>query len=183
MRAARRPTAAVTAALALALLGAGLAAGLRDASGESTAPGPVTLTLDRPAPDLVGSTLDGSRFDLTDYRGSVVVINVWASWCAPCRTELPLLAGAARTWSADGVVVVGLNVRDSAEAAQALLDEAEATNLITVADPTGAVAVSWGVRGVPETFVIDRSGRLRLWAQGIIDAVWLRERLGPMVQP
>src|SRR5690606_11641594 len=104
MRAARRSTVAVTAALTLALLGAGLASGLRDASGESSAPGPVTLTLDRPAPDLVGSTLNGSRFDLSDYRGSIVVINAWASWCAPCRTELPLLAGAARTWSADGVV-------------------------------------------------------------------------------
>lgn len=183
MSAARRPTAVLLAALAFVLLGAGLAAGLRDESAESSEPGPATVTLDRPAPDLVGSALDGSRFDLTDYRCSIVVINVWASWCAPCRTELPLLAEAARTWSADGVVVVGLNVRDSAEAAQVLLDEAEATNLITVADPTGALAVSWGVRGVPETFVVDRAGRLRLWAQGVVDAAWLRERLGPMVQP
>lgn len=94
------------------------------------------------AADLVGSALDGSHFDLTSYHGSIVVINVWASWCSPCRAELPLLAGAERTWSADGVVVVGLNLRDSAEAAQALLNEAEATNLITVADPTGEMAVS-----------------------------------------
>lgn len=183
MRPARRPVVAVIAAVALALLGAGLAAGLRNESSESSAPGPATVVLDQPAPVLVGSALDGSHFDLADYHGSIVVINAWASWCAPCRTELPLLAEAARIWSAEGVVVVGLNVRDTAEAARALLDEAGATNLITVADPTGEVAVSWGVRGVPETFVVDREGRLRLWAQGVIDAAWLRERVGPMVQP
>ena len=61
-------------------------------------------------------------------------------------------------------------------------DEAGATSVTTISDPTGELAVSWGVRGVPETFVIDRAGRLRLWAQGVIDAAWLRERVEPMVQ-
>jgi cytochrome c biogenesis protein CcmG/thiol:disulfide interchange protein DsbE len=145
--------------------------------------GPATLVLDQPAPALVGSALDGSRFDLAEQRGSVVVINVWASWCAPCRTELALLAEAARSWSTDGVVVVGLDVRDTPEAAREVLERAGATSLITVSDPSGETAVSWGVSGVPETFVVDRAGRLRLWAQGIIDEAWLQERVGPVVHP
>jgi len=178
----RRPGFAVLAAATLALIGVGLGTALRGEP-ESVDPGPATVVLDQPAPDLVGSALDGSPFDLAEYRGSIVVINVWASWCAPCRTELPLLAEAARAWSSAGVVVVGVNVRDTPEAARELLAQAQATDLITVTDPTGEVAVSWGVRGVPETFVVDRGGRLRLWAQGVIDAMWLRDRIEPMVQP
>jgi cytochrome c biogenesis protein CcmG/thiol:disulfide interchange protein DsbE len=180
--AARRIAMATAAAAALALTAAGLGAALRG-SPEPAYTGAPTQVLDQPAPDLVGTALDGSRFDLADHRGEIVVVNVWASWCAPCRTELPLLAETARSWSAAGVTVVGLNVRDTPEAAQELLSEAEATSLTTISDPTGELAVSWGVRGVPETFVIDREGRLRLWAQGVVDAAWLRERVGPLVEP
>jgi cytochrome c biogenesis protein CcmG, thiol:disulfide interchange protein DsbE len=183
VKAKHRPAIAAGAILALTLLGVGLASGLRHEPAPSPAPGPDTLVLDQPAAELVGSALDGSHFDLAEHRGSIVVINVWASWCAPCRTELALLAEIARSWSADGLVVVGLDVRDTPEAAKKVLELAGATNLITVSDPSGEAAVAWGVRGVPETFVVDRSGRLRLWAQGIIDAAWLQERVGPLVHP
>ncbi|MEV1289496.1 TlpA disulfide reductase family protein [Micromonospora sp. NPDC049679] len=149
-----------------------------DAVGE-----PVTVASGTTAPALTGRTLAGADFDLTALRGQIVLVNVFASWCEPCRTELPLLVDAERRWSGRGLRVVGLDVRDGPDAARALLDETGAGTLTVVADPRGDTAVSWGVRGVPESFLVDRDGRVRQRAQGAITAAWLERWLPPLLAP
>lgn len=135
----------------------------------------------RPAPALSGATLDGGRFALADVRGQVVLVNVFASWCGPCRDELPLLVDAERTWSTRGLRLVGLNIRDGTDAVRALLDDTGATGLTVVPDPDGTRAVEWGVRGVPETFVVGRDGRLVDRRQGVVTRQWLEQRITPLL--
>lgn len=174
---------AVLAAAAVTALGVTLASGIGRASGDPApaVTGPVTQARSGPAPALSGRTLAGASLDLAALRGKVVLVNVWASWCDPCREELPVLAGAQRRWSADGLEVVGIDIRDNAESARGLLNDLGVRELRSVADPQGTVAVAWGARGVPETFVVDRSGQVRWWAQGAVDAAWLEQRIPPLL--
>jgi cytochrome c biogenesis protein CcmG, thiol:disulfide interchange protein DsbE len=182
-RARRRILALAVSLLAVAGLGAILAAGVRSAAGTAGATTGALQTQARhdPAPPLRGTTVDGAVFDLAALHGHVVLVNVWASWCAPCRQELPALAAAQRTWSAQGFTVVGIDMRDNRESARHLLAEVGATGLTSVADPQGTAAVAWGARGVPESFLVDRAGVVRWWAQGAIDAAWLQQRVPALV--
>jgi len=169
--------------LCVSTLGLTMAVGLhRSPAGPAdTGDGPVTRTPGTPAPGLAGRTLDGDDFDLVALRGRVVLVNVFASWCAPCRAELPLLVEAERRWSEQGLHLVGLAVRDSDEATRRLLREAGADGLAVLADPTGETAVDWGARGVPETFAVDPTGRVAHWAQGRITRQWLEQRVAPLL--
>lgn len=169
----------VLAAVVVIAVGAVLAGGL-GSHGSQDAPGvsmPVTRELAEPVPAVTGTTLHGEPFDIGELHGRFVVVNVLASWCAPCRRELPILAGAARRYADHDVAIIGLAMRDKADAALALLRDTGAEDLTVVADPDGTRAISLGVRGVPETFVIDGSGMLRLHAFGPISAEWLDRQL------
>ncbi|MFC0005565.1 TlpA family protein disulfide reductase [Micromonospora siamensis] len=169
-----RPVPTVVLLLA-AGLGAALAVGHRSGAGE---------TARRPAaaPALAGTTLAGERFDLSAARGHVVVVNVFASWCGPCRDELPLLVETGRQWSPRGLRVVALNLRDGPDAVRALLEQTHADDLTVLPDPDGTRAVEWGVRGVPETFLVDRDGRIVAHQSGVVTRQWLRERLSPLLE-
>ncbi|GGM58390.1 cytochrome C-type biogenesis protein [Micromonospora sonchi] len=133
------------------------------------------------APALAGTTLDGTWFDLAAVRGQVVLVNVFASWCGPCRDELPLLAETALRWSPQGLRVVGLNLRDGPEAVRTLLKQTQAEQLTVLPDPDGTRAVDWGVRGVPETFVVDRDGRIVAYQPGVVTRQWLQDQLSPLL--
>jgi cytochrome c biogenesis protein CcmG/thiol:disulfide interchange protein DsbE len=173
-----RPTSAMLLAVTAAvgtLVALGL--GAPDSSTDADT-GPSTPAL---APALSGTTLDGGRFDLAAARGQVVLVNVFASWCGPCRDELPLLLDYERRWSPHGLRLVGLNVRDGTEAVRALLDETRATGLTVLPDPDGTRSVEWGVRGVPETFVVDRDGRIVERQRGVVTQAWLQQRVAPLV--
>ncbi|WP_416904350.1 TlpA family protein disulfide reductase [Micromonospora echinospora] len=135
------------------------------------------------APALAGPTLTGEPFDLAAVRGDVVLVNVFASWCGPCRDELPLLAEIARDWSPRGLQVVGLNLRDGPDAVRALLRETRADALTVLPDPDGVRAVEWGVRGVPETFLVDRDGRIVAHRNGVLTRQWLQARVSPLLAP
>jgi cytochrome c biogenesis protein CcmG, thiol:disulfide interchange protein DsbE len=148
---------------------------------DSAAAGPVSQIRDDPAPPLAGRTTAGTDIDLSALRGQIVLVNVWASWCAPCRQELPLLAEAARAWAGQGVRLIGLDVRDDENQARELLTAVGAAGLTVIPDPDGSTAVSWGVRGVPETFVVDRAGRIRARAQGAVTADWLGQQVNRLV--
>ena len=166
---------AVLVVLALAVpLVSGLA---RGEGGAETAP-----LLHRAAPPLAGPTLDGGHVDLADLRGSVVLVNVWASWCAPCREEMPLLAEAARAWGPAGLRVVGIDVNDRPESAAAFLDEIGGVPFPSVADPDGRLAVAWGTIGVPETYVVDRDGVVVAKAVGALQPDWLAEHVHPLLE-
>lgn len=135
-----------------------------------------------PAPALAGTTLDGDRLDLAELRGSVVVVNVWASWCGPCRDELPVLVAAAERWSEDGLHVVGIDTRDRDSAARELLRAAGAEGMPSVTDPDGRLALSWGALGVPETFVVGRDGVVQARLVGPVSEGWLEGHVLPLLE-
>ena len=114
----------------------------------------------KPAPALVGTTLDGAAFDLAAHKGSPVLVNFWASWCGPCREEFPLLEDAATRHADEGLVVVGALYKDDADPARTFVAEQGAT-WPTVADPERAIGAAWKVLGPPQTFFIDREGIIR----------------------
>ncbi|MGI5149359.1 TlpA family protein disulfide reductase [Plantactinospora sp. CA-294935] len=159
------------------VLGAVGLAGTRG-GGPAVAPGGAGAV----APSLAGRTLAGAPFDLAGLRGQVVLVNVFASWCGPCQDELPLLIDAGRRWSGRDLRMVGLAVRDSEVAIRALLDRTGARDLPVLPDPAGVTAVDWGIRGVPETFLLDRSGRIADRMTGPVTTRWLDERLTPLLE-
>ncbi|WP_341252341.1 TlpA family protein disulfide reductase [Euzebya pacifica] len=140
-----------------------------------------TVLMDRPAPPLSGPTLDGGTVYIADYTGQVVVVNVWASWCVPCRREHPLLVRAADVLEPFGVQFMGINTQDSEDDARAFLEEMGAFGYPSVLDPDGRWAVEWGTFGVPETFVIDADGRIRAKRIGELTEGWIVEAVGPLV--
>ena len=141
-----------------------------------------TVLMDRPAPPLQGPTLEGGTFDLDDHEGQVVVVNVWASWCAPCRREHPLLQDAARMLMPLGVTFIGINTQDRPQDAQTFVDELGPLPYPSVLDPDGRLAVDWGTFGVPETFVLDADGRIRAKLFGELTEGWIVEAVGPLLE-
>lgn len=130
-----------------------------------------------PLPNVTGKTLDGARLDLADLRGNVVVLNVWGSWCAPCREESPDLVQVASETQDRAVRFVGIDVRDNPAAAKAY----ERTFGITYPsfdDQDGTILAQFSgiipVSAVPSTAVIDKQGVVRARVVGIIDATTLR---------
>lgn len=137
--------------------------------------------LDRPAPPIDLPLLDDSkrRFDLNKLRGQVWLLNVWASWCAPCREELPALRVLT---GRDNVPLYGLNYKDEAVQARTLLQQVGNPYLGSAVDTNGRVGMDYGVQGVPETFVIDAAGRIRYRHVGPVTAAIWRDKLMPVVE-
>ena len=112
----------------------------------------------QPAPDFTLPVLDSDEeLTLSDYRGTPVVLNVWASWCPPCRIELPLLERGSNEYAASGVRFIGLDIQDTEAAALSTVRRFGLT-YPNVRDARGLSAVDWGVVGLPVTFFIDRDG-------------------------
>jgi len=115
------------------------------------------------APELTGSTLDGDTFRLSDHRGQVVLLNVWASWCAPCRAEAPTLAALSKKYADAGVQFVGLDTRDSDVSARAF-DEKYGIDYPSVIDRDGQLqllfADSLPPQAIPSTLVVDADGKV-----------------------
>jgi cytochrome c biogenesis protein CcmG/thiol:disulfide interchange protein DsbE len=133
------------------------------------------------APALAGETLDGARFDLTAWRGQVVLVNVWGSWCYPCRQEQPLLAAAYTSLHPRGLRMVGIDVRDRPADARAFLAQYGQAGWPSVADPDGEHAVDWGTFALPETYLIGRSGRVLAKSVGPVTAAWLDREVVPLL--
>ena len=113
----------------------------------------------RQAPDLDLRLLDGGVVRLLDYRGRVVFLNFWASWCPPCRAEARLLEETWRQVKERGIVFLGVNIQDTDEGARRFIEEFGIT-YPNGRDPQSRIAIDYGVYGIPETFFIDREGRI-----------------------
>ncbi|HEY7464381.1 MAG TPA: TlpA disulfide reductase family protein [Candidatus Limnocylindria bacterium] len=129
------------------------------------------------APDFALADLDGNPVRLSDLRGKAVIVNFWASWCAPCVEEFPLLQEAADRHGPQEVAVVGIVFRDSSEAARGFMTRFDA-RWPAAMDPGEAVAQEFGIYGPPETFFIDRQGVVRGRQIGQLTATDLERQLG-----
>ena len=114
-----------------------------------------------------------------DLQGEVSIVNVWASWCVPCRVEMPLLVELA----AQGTVPIhGINYKDAPDAALAFLNETGDPYSRIGADRSGRASIDWGVYGVPETFIVDGDGTVVYKQIGPITEAALRETILPLVE-
>ena len=111
------------------------------------------------APSFVLTLFDGRTIKLEDLRGKVVFLNFWASWCVPCRAEAKALEETWKKYKDRGVIFLGIDIQDTEKDARAFIQEFEITYM-NGRDDTGKIAIDYGVWGIPETFFIDRQGRI-----------------------
>jgi cytochrome c biogenesis protein CcmG, thiol:disulfide interchange protein DsbE len=133
-----------------------------------------------PATDALPKLGGGGEASLADYKGKVVLVNVWASWCEPCRDELPLIQKAHKTLSARGGTVLGIDVKENSGAALKAVDEFGLT-FPNLRDRDGSFVRKWGQTGYPENFVIDRQGRVAAVRRFPVTQKWLDETLPPLL--
>ena len=115
---------------------------------------------DRETPALEVTTLDGSPLTLAELRGKVVIVNFWATWCGPCKLEMPALQAAHERYDSNEVAVIGLSVDSGPNGVRAFLEERGITYPVGMATWEHRRAFG-GIRGIPTTFVVDRSGTVR----------------------
>jgi cytochrome c biogenesis protein CcmG/thiol:disulfide interchange protein DsbE len=112
------------------------------------------------APAFTLDRLDrGGELSIADLEGKAVVVNFWASWCVPCRDEAPVLEQTYKRYRGQGLVVLGIDVNDFREDARRFMRKYGLTYPM-VYDGKGSTVGKWGVRGFPETFFVDRTGKL-----------------------
>jgi len=121
-----------------------------------------------PAPDFVLTDLNGQTLQLSDLQGKVVLLNFWATWCAPCEAEMPTLEDRYKTFSGNGFQVLGVNADDEKiETIQGFLERVPVSFPILL-DPGLTVSDLYRVRGLPTTYLIDREGVVRAVQAGYL---------------
>lgn len=131
------------------------------------------------APDFELETLAGETVSLSDYRGQRVMLNFWASWCAPCRLEMPDMQ---KFYEADDVVILGVNLtqtKSEADNVQDFVDEFGLTFPILL-DVESAVAMLYSIQPIPTTYMIDSNGRIQDKSFGPMNYEMMVEKLGAM---
>jgi peroxiredoxin len=147
--------------LVAALFGASIAAA-------QSAPGARNL-LNKPAPDFTRTDLSGRALRLDALRGKVVLLNFWATWCAPCQLEMPVFSAWQREYGSQGLAVVGVSMDDDAATARRVVERLKVDYPVTMGDARLGMRYG-GVLGLPLTFLIDRDGVVRERFQGVTDA-------------
>ena len=139
-------------------------------------------TVGAAAPDFTTRTLDGATVRLSQYRGKPVLLNFWATWCAPCQAEMPLIQRAADIYHAQGLTVLAVNFQQTdASAMKAFLRKVDA-RFPAVYDPAGQIAGEYGVNvGLPVSVFIDRSGRVSFIQLGQMSDSILEQQLHAIV--
>jgi thiol-disulfide isomerase/thioredoxin len=146
-------------------------------SGGSAPTVPAVEDISEPMPALVGQVLTGGTLSPNDYAGRVTVVNFWATTCAPCVREMPLLSSFHD--GPDGAFVVGVNYREGAAIAREFARELDVA-YPSVRDADGSLAYRFGVPFLPTTFVIDGAGQMRFKVVGEIDAETLERLVGDL---
>ncbi len=144
--------------------------------------GSAKISVGEAVPDRVLPSLAGpGRGSIAEYRGDWVLVNLWASWCGPCREEAPVLQRFYRRNRGDGTTVLGINVQDNEADALAFVRESRTgyPQLRSVGDERSE---AFGSTGVPENFLVDPRGRLALIWRGVVDEKILDERVVPLIE-
>lgn len=140
-----------------------------------------SVLIDKPVPTFALPPLPGQSAGLSsdDLKGDVQLVNVFASWCVPCKLEHPIITRLARE---QGVTVRGINYKDQPENALNWLARNGNPYATIGADTDGRAAIDWGVYGVPETFLIDRQGRIRFKQAGPLTPEIVEKQILPLVK-
>jgi cytochrome c biogenesis protein CcmG/thiol:disulfide interchange protein DsbE len=144
--------------------------------------GETTLAVGDPVPDRVLPVLGGpGQGSIADYRGHWVLVNLWASWCGPCRQEAPELNSFAHRYRGRNVRVLGIDVQDNSDDAIAFMRENRIRypQLRSVGDERSS---AFGSTGVPENFLVDPRGNLALIRRGPVDQSFLDENVVPIIE-
>ncbi len=143
--------------------------------------GGAEIAVGDPVPDRELPRLgDEGTGSIADYRGRWVLVNLWASWCPPCREEAPALERFQRRYRDAGVTVLGIDVQDNTDDALAFLREYP-TSYPQLRSTGDERSEAFGSTGVPENFLVDPSGRLALIWRGVVDDRFLRENVVPLI--
>ncbi|MEU7137206.1 TlpA disulfide reductase family protein [Streptomyces sp. NPDC046261] len=182
---------AALAALTLTACGSGNTSGGGGQTGFVQGAGGVDVVKDKggrqSAPDLSGKTLDGKDLDVAEaYKGKIVVLNVWGSWCAPCRAEAKNLVAVANAYKDKGVEFVGLNTRDPDPAPALAFEKEFKVPYPSLYDSSGKLLLrfpkgSLNPQAIPSTVLIDRDGKIAARAIKPLGEDELREALDPLV--
>ena len=123
------------------------------------------LEIGKPAPDFTLKSLEGTNLNLTEQRGKIIVINFWASWCGPCRKEMPVLETFYKKYTDLGVSVWGVNVEQENQAGRDFLADLNLTFPILF-DKSNTLSESYNVEAMPTTVIVDRDGLVRYTFKG-----------------
>jgi thiol-disulfide isomerase/thioredoxin len=118
-----------------------------------------------PAPVFTLASRAGQDVSLAQYKGQVVMINFWASWCGPCRQEMPLLESIYKKYNKMGFTLIGVNVEPDSKAAEGFLKETP-VSFPVIYDKDSTVSKAYDVSGMPSTVIIDRKGNIRVLHRG-----------------
>jgi thiol-disulfide isomerase/thioredoxin len=118
-----------------------------------------------PAPQFTLGSRAGSKISLAQYKGQVVMLNFWASWCGPCRQEMPLLENIYKKYNKMGFTLIGVNVEPDSTAAEGFLKQTP-VSFPVIYDKDSTVSKAYDVSGMPSTVIIDRKGNIRVLHRG-----------------
>lgn len=183
----------VTAKVKLAILGIGalivlgvqfVPFGLRDSNAVLSSIGDLNgQWVNRTAPDFKLPDLDGKMHSLSEYRGKVVFLNFWGSFCAPCVREMPSMEGLIRQYQEQGLVMIAVSFDPKKQDAQAFMNEflpGERSAMTVLWDPTSQTGREFGTELVPETYIIDREGRII--ARFVNEYDWKRPEVKALIE-
>ncbi|MFI1619654.1 TlpA family protein disulfide reductase [Streptomyces lydicus] len=140
----------------------------------------------QPAPDLSGETTTGKKLDVADYKGKVVILNIWGSWCGPCIAEADNFAKVAHDTAGKGVQFIGINTRDSEKSQATSFEEEHKVPYPSLFDPTGRLMLrfpkgSLNPQSIPSTIAIDRHGKIAARSIGPLTEDDLRKMVAPLI--
>ncbi|UPZ30607.1 TlpA family protein disulfide reductase [Streptomyces sp. LRE541] len=188
-RAAAATGAAVAAALLLSACGSGGKSGGSGDTGFVTGSDGIA-TVDKgsraQAPELSGRTIDGKQLDVADYKGKIVVLNVWGSWCGPCRLEAKNFVKVSEDLKDRGVQFVGINTRDTSTTPAIAFEKAHGVEYPSLYDPTGKLMLRFekgtlNPQTIPSTLVLDRDGKVASRSLSALSEDNLRKMLKPIL--